>query len=241
MKVASKTNIGSRKENQDRVKTAYLNDRTVFAIVCDGMGGEKAGGLASELAINTVFDRVISGFRDDFDSNNIKNLLKSAVSAANALVRGAADEDPSKEGMGTTCVAAIVRDGIVHMVNVGDSRGYIFDNGCLNQVTVDHTVVRFLYDQGKIGEDEMRNHPQRNLITRAIGVMQSVDIDYFEINIPSDGMVLLCSDGLSNYCSTDVISEYLGKYDAEDCTEKLVRYVIDNKGNDNITLAIIKN
>ncbi len=241
MKVASKTNIGSRKENQDRVKTAYLNDSTVFAIVCDGMGGENAGGFASELAINTVFDRVISGFRDDFDSNNIKNLLKSAVSAANALVRGAADEDPSKEGMGTTCVAAIVRDGIVHMVNVGDSRGYIFDNGCLNQVTVDHTVVRFLYDQGKIGEDEMRNHPQRNLITRAIGVMQSVDIDYFEINIPSDGMVLLCSDGLSNYCSTDVISEYLGKYDAEDCTEKLVRYVIDNKGNDNITLAIIKN
>ena len=241
MKVASKTNIGSRKENQDRVKTAYLNDRTVFAIVCDGMGGEKAGGFASELAINTVFDRVISGFRDDFDSNNIKNLLKSAVSAANALVRGAADEDPSKEGMGTTCVAAIVRDCIVHMVNVGDSRGYIFDNGCLNQVTVDHTVVRFLYDQGKIGEEEMRNHPQRNLITRAIGVMQSVDIDYFEINIPSDGMVLLCSDGLSNYCSTDVISEYLGKYDAEDCTEKLVRYVIDNKGNDNITLAIMKN
>lgn len=240
MNAVSRTDIGSRKENQDRVKVAILNDNTAFAVVCDGMGGENAGGLASELAINMVYDRVTSGYREDFDSNNIKNLLTSAVGAANVVVYNAARDDESREGMGTTCVAAIVRDGVVHMVNVGDSRGYVFEHGCLNQVTTDHTVVRFLYEQGEIGEEEMRNHPLRNKITKAVGVVQSVDIDYFEISVSEGGVLLLCSDGLSNYCTNEVIAEYIGNYDADECADRLISHVIEQKGNDNITLALIK-
>lgn len=239
MNIISNTNIGTRKENQDRVKTVLLSDGSALAILCDGMGGENAGGTASEIAINMMYDRITSSYKNDFDTNSIRNLILSAVSASNAAVYSAAVDDESKEGMGTTCVVVLVRDNLIHIANVGDSRAYCITDNELQQLTVDHTVVRFLYEQGKISEEDMINHPQRNLITRAVGASSTVDVDYFEVARKSGNAILLCSDGLSSFCSAEEIFGNIDVGNIEVSAEKLINKAITNGSSDNISLALI--
>lgn len=240
MKVTSATNIGPRKENQDRVYTTTLPDGSVLAILCDGMGGENAGGFASETAVNIIKKRMIFGYSENFDSNSIRNVLISSVSAANAAVFAASIEDEEKKGMGTTCVIAFVRNGVAHIVNVGDSRAYFITKNVMEQITKDHTVVRFLLDSGEISEEEVKNHPQRNYITRAVGTASVVDIDYFEKNIVDDGKLLLCSDGLSSYCNDDEIFTVVNNGNIEQNAEDLINLALP-KTRDNISLALISN
>lgn len=239
MKLVSKSVTGKRKENQDRVITAMLSDSTGIAILCDGMGGENAGAEAGELAVNSLFERIKSGYREDFDENQIKNLLISAVYAANAIVYSAASEDISKEGMGTTCVIVLAKDKKLHIVNVGDSRAYSFKDNTLSQLTTDHTVVKLLYDQGKIAAEEMINHPQRNLITRAVGAAAAVDADYFEIELEGDTVILLCSDGLSSYCKHEDIEKLIDGTNIDESSDKLIQLALDSDSHDNITVALI--
>ena len=240
MKVFSETNIGlSRSENQDRVRTALIGDNAVFAVICDGMGGQNAGSEASERAVNIVFDRITKVFRHDYDSKSIRNLLISSVTTANSVVYDMAISSDEMRGMGTTCVAALVCGNKLYAVNAGDSRLYLINHE-IRQITKDHTIVMHMYENGEITKEQIKNHPQRNYITRAVGVSEMIVPDYFELDLTENSALILCTDGLSNYCDESFIFETVKKCPAEEVTERLIKKALENGGNDNITVAYMK-
>lgn len=244
MKIFSKTDIGLlRDENQDCVWSASLSDGACAAVLCDGMGGEAHGGLASQIAVDVISKRILGTFSEMMNRNSVRNLLITAVSAANSSVVDAARNEPEGAVMGTTCVAAIVSGGRAYIVNVGDSRGYhLFtseDSECIQQVTKDHSHVRDLIDRGEITEEQAKLHPDRNKITRAIGAEEMVTPDYFELDLADGDMLLLCSDGLSSYGDDMDILDICFEYPVEVICDKLVDYANGNGGHDNISVALI--
>lgn len=243
MKIFSKTDIGLlRDENQDCVWSAKLSDGACAAVLCDGMGGETHGGLASRIAVDVISKRILGTFSEMMNRNSVRNLLITAVSAANSEVVDAARSEPEGAVMGTTCVAAIVSGGRAYIVNVGDSRCYhLFtseDSECIQQVTKDHSHVRDLIDRGEITEEQAKLHPDRNKITRAIGAEEMVTPDYFELELAEGDMLLLCSDGLSSYGDDMDILDICFEYRPEDICGKLVDYANGNGGHDNISVAL---
>lgn len=240
MKVFSETNIGlTRAENQDRVCTAVINDNTILAVVCDGMGGQNAGGEASSKAAQIIFDRITKVFRSDFDTKSIRNLLISSVITANSVIYDMALSSSDLIGMGTTCVIALVSDNILYAINVGDSRLYVINHE-IRQISKDHTVVMRMYEKGEITKEELKSHPRRNYITKAVGVETSIEPDYFEIELNANSAVLLCTDGLSNCCDESDIFDITKKYTTEEIPKRLIKLALDNGSNDNITVAYIK-
>lgn len=244
MKIFSKTDIGLlRDENQDCVWSASLSDGACAAVLCDGMGGEAHGGLASQIAVDVISKRILGTFSEMMNRNSVRNLLITAVSAANSSVVDAARKQPEGAVMGTTCVAAIVSGGRAYIVNVGDSRGYhLFtseDSECIQQVTKDHSHVRDLIDRGEITEEQAKLHPDRNKITRAIGAEEMVTPDYFELDLADGDMLLLCSDGLSSYGDDMDILDICFEHPVEVICDKLVDYANGNGGHDNISVALI--
>ena len=171
------TDIGlKREENQDAVKCEYYG-HNVLAVVCDGMGGERAGKEASELAIQEFFQRFSAGYSESLGDEDIRKLLISSVSAANSVIYTKARLDFKNFGMGTTCVAAFVNKDSVFIANVGDSRAYLIGDKGLRRITDDHNVASMLYEQGKITEEELENHPQKHMLVRAVGVEKTVLTD----------------------------------------------------------------
>lgn len=239
MMVYAHTDIGNgRSENQDCVDSAVLED-AVFAVVCDGMGGSNAGKEASSRAVAIIKERIIKSYRSDFDINKIRNLLVAAVKTANAVVYDLGSAVPEWNGMGTTCVACLIRNGLVHTVNVGDSRAYLVTHE-IRQITKDHSMVMNLYERGDITKEELKNHPKRNVITRAVGVAENVEPDYFENELPQGGAVILCTDGLSNYCDEGVMFRMTKDLSPEELPKALVKNALDNGSGDNITAAVMK-
>ncbi|MDE6728138.1 MAG: protein phosphatase 2C domain-containing protein, partial [Oscillospiraceae bacterium] len=203
MNIYTKTDIGLvRTENQDSVWGEMLSPTACAAVLCDGMGGESEGGLASSIAVDVVSKRIKENFNEMMSRNTVRNLLITSVVAANTFVWDTA-RAKVHEVMGTTCVAAIVFGGTAYIVNVGDSRAYhLFTQGddeCIRQITKDHTHVQDLLDRGEISEDMIKKHPDRHKITRAIGADESVTPDYFELPLNPGDKILMCSDGLSSY------------------------------------------
>ncbi|MDR0197460.1 MAG: Stp1/IreP family PP2C-type Ser/Thr phosphatase [Oscillospiraceae bacterium] len=241
MRVFSKTDIGNRRyENQDRVWADVLGESGAVAVVlCDGMGGEKAGSRASQLAVDFISGRIKKGFRDDITRNTIRNLMITSVIAANSLVFDESCIDDKKQGMGTTCVAAIAHKETAYIVNVGDSRAYhIFGDG-IQQITKDHTYIRTLIEEGKITEEESRFHPDRNAITRAIGAESGITPDYFELDLQKESILLLCTDGLHSYGDDAKIAEIIVNNPKNKVCDLLIKYALKNGGRDNITAALI--
>lgn len=240
MKVYSETNIGlSRKENQDRVLSTEIGEDTVFAVVCDGMGGQNAGSEASERASHIVFDGITKVFRPDYDGNSIRNLLISSVTTANSVIYDMAASNSEMTGMGTTCVATLISGNKLYAVNVGDSRLYLINHE-IRQITKDHTIVMHMYENGEITKEQLKNHPQRNYITKAVGVSDFVVPDYFEFELGDNNSILMCTDGLSGYCDEADIFQIARKYSPEEVPQKLIQKALSNGGNDNITIAYIK-
>lgn len=239
MRVKTATDIGlARDENQDSVRYEEFGEN-VLVVVCDGMGGERAGGEASAMAIEEVFSRFKSGYRDDLSDEEIRKLLIASVSAANSVIYTTARLDFKNFGMGTTCVAAFVTPKTVFIANVGDSRAYIITEKGLHRVTVDHNVASLLYEQGKITADEMINHPQKNMLIRAVGVDKTVMVDIFILDYDNKIKLLLCSDGLSGYNTDAEIYEVVAKSTFENCADELIKLAISKGGQDNITVALI--
>ena len=242
MYLASATDIGKkRSENQDRVFAQFIGNNIAFASVCDGMGGAASGGTASSLAINMVSQRVMDNFRSDMNENSLRNLLLSSVHAANTIVYEKSKEDIDTNGMGTTCVGALVVGRRIYVVNVGDSRAYLLNSSGITQITTDHTYVQLLYEKGEITKDEIKNHKMKNIITKAVGVEPDVEVDYFEIEENENFAVLLCSDGLSNYCSEELLYNYVYEKNLEQAAKNLIDYANEQGGKDNISVAIIAN
>lgn len=235
-----KTDRGKlRKHNEDSFSISEGDDY-VSAVVCDGMGGVHGGSVASELAIcvyNDVLFKEI-GKECSLTGQAIKNAMTTAAVAANLAVLERASTDEDLCGMGTTLVACFIWHGKAFVVNVGDSRLYRIIEGESEQVTKDHSFVQFLLDSGKITEGEAMVHPNRNVITRALGAALLVEPDFFTVE-EFDG-VLLCSDGLVNYLSKEQLDGILG---SELSVKKKVNSLISaaNKGGggDNITVILL--
>ena len=170
MEVFGKSDIGQvRSTNQDACRFGKLSDTVLYAVVCDGMGGASGGNVASRIATDIVAGRIESQYRDNMPQASVFNLLESAVAAANIEVFDRATADTALAGMGTTLVAAIVSGEDVLISNVGDSRAYLLGSGGIQQISKDHSLVGSMVEQGNMTEQEARRHPNRNLITRALG------------------------------------------------------------------------
>lgn len=242
MKIYTKTDIGLvRTENQDSVWGAMLSPNVCAAVLCDGMGGESEGGLASTIAVDVVSKRIAENFNEKMSRNSVRNLLITSVVAANTFVWDTA-RTKVRQVMGTTCVAAIVFGGTAYIVNVGDSRAYhLFSQGddeCIRQITKDHTHVQDLLDRGEITEDMVKTHAERHKITRAIGADDSVTPDYFEMPLEPGDKLLLCSDGLSSYGDDMDILDICFDSKPENCCDELIRYALKNGGHDNVSVAL---
>lgn len=242
MQVIAKTDIGLvRKENEDTVIVNKVDEDTVVAVLCDGMGGMNAGGEASYVAANEIFNRIVTSYRHDADENSIRNLILSSINAANIIVYDKSINEDDKEGMGTTCVCGIIKSKIAYIANVGDSRAYKIVSEGIEQITTDHTIVKMLIDQGKINEDEAKTHPQKNIITRAVGINDKLEIDYYEIDLMPKTKILFCSDGLSEYCDENTILKVVSENQLDQATSLLIDYAKDKGGKDNITVALASN
>lgn len=242
MKIYTKTDIGLvRTENQDSVWGAMLSPNVCAAVLCDGMGGESEGGLASTIAVDVVSKRIEENFNEKMSRNSVRNLLITSVVAANTFVWDTA-RTKVRQVMGTTCVAAIVFGGTAYIVNVGDSRAYhLFSQGddeCIRQITKDHTHVQDLLDRGEITEDMVKTHAERHKITRAIGADDTVTPDYFEMPLEPGDKLLLCSDGLSSYGDDMDILDICFDSKPENTCEELIRYALKNGGHDNVSVAL---
>jgi len=240
--VEGRTHIGPvRKENQDDFKINMFDDGTILAVVCDGMGGASSGKEASGIAVNAIYDRITKGYNPKMEVNSIKNLLLTAVNASNSMVYTESVKDNGKNGMGTTCVAAIVKNDVACIASVGDSRAYIINNDGISQITNDHTYVEMLYEQGRITKEQITEHKMRHVITKAIGTESNIDVDYFEIDFAKDSVLLLCTDGLTSYCSNEMIFDYAYHKDLSKAADELIDYVNTHGGKDNITVVMIRN
>ena len=239
MKSFGKTDVGKkRKINQDYL---FYSDAPVgcfpnLYIVADGMGGHKAGDKASSLAVNR-FVELAGQQKKELPFLTMERLLRQV----NEEVHKVSEREEEFAGMGTTFVAATVLDQNAYIMNVGDSRLYYYNKGSLRQVTLDHSLVEELVRAGQIDAQESRNHPQKNIITRAVGVSDEVTPDFFQIRMEKDSRILLCSDGLSNMVDDEDLTEILsGGGTEEDQVEKCIEEALFYGGADNIAVLIAR-
>lgn len=237
MKLYGMTDIGKkRKENQDCFGYTELDGITLL-VVCDGMGGARGGSVASNLALDTFLSICERELTAELDDRQIMNILSLAVSEANAAVFHLANENEELAGMGTTLVSALVTKNNIFITNVGDSRAYTVVSDELEQVSHDHSYVQLLVDMGTITPDEAENHPDKNIITKAVGTSESIrpDVDILESARPS--YILLCSDGLSGMVKrSDIKDVIVSSNEIEAKVERLVALANENGGDDNITV-----
>ncbi|MDD7403204.1 MAG: Stp1/IreP family PP2C-type Ser/Thr phosphatase [Butyribacter sp.] len=238
MKAFAKTDIGKKRSmNQD---SFYCNETSVGSfqnlfIVADGMGGHKAGDQASKLCIEQMTDTISESVH-----KTPVSIFEEAVEKANKAVYEKAKANIEFEGMGTTMVACTIQNDTMYVANIGDSRLYLLREK-LRQITDDHSLVEEMVKQGNLTESEARIHPQKNIITRALGTEEQVSADYFEVNVSKGDIILLCSDGLTNMVEDDDI-EYIISQNAslEEAGKLLVEKAKQNGGDDNITALLAK-
>ncbi len=226
-----------RSNNQDSI---FFSDEPVgplpnLYIVADGMGGHRAGDQASKMAIQITTEFVKASTLE-----NPIAILKRAMIYANNEIYKASSKDPELAGMGTTMVVAVVLDSKLYVANVGDSRLYLI-NDDITQITMDHSLVEELIRNGELERKKGRNHPEKNIITRAMGSKDEVVPDFFEIDITPEDTILLCSDGLSNMVENDEIKDIIVEhYNLDEMTEALVSRANYYGGSDNISAIIIR-
>lgn len=239
MKLWGISDVGAvRKQNQDAYYVSSADERYPFAVVCDGMGGARAGNVASSVAVESFVATLQEGLKAE--EPDVEALLRRAVEQANELVCYRAAVDESCRGMGTTLVAAVVERDRLRLVNVGDSRAYVVSTQGIRQLTRDHSVVEDLVERGEITHEEARLHPQKNLITRALGAEAQVVVDSY--TAPREGrFLLLCSDGLSNVVTDqELLFELIHGGPAAEGCERLLHLALSRGAPDNVTVVLIQ-
>lgn len=239
MKFYGKTDRGKvRKENQDSFILKKTQNDFVAAVVCDGMGGENAGKLASQTASEHFMKELLEGIKTETD---IGALMLRSAGKANSAVFERASVDLSCRGMGTTLVAAVVgSDGSANVINIGDSRAYLIGRGRTERVTRDHSLVEELVSRGQITPMEARTHPQKKYITRALGVEAKAECDLFTTKLYPGQVMLLCSDGLSNlFPDEELLSYYTKRRDPKAFCRTLMKAALSRKATDNVTVVVI--
>ena len=239
MKLAGKTDVGRvRQENQDDYRAGELPGGAVWALVCDGMGGAKGGREASQGACN-VIEQVFQEQYAQCGAGQEGAFLKKALISANRSVCNKAAHEESLAGMGTTAVCALVRGGEATLCHAGDSRAYLCRGGKLTQLTHDHSYVQELVDCGTITEEEAEHHPQKNIITRALGVDYRLEPEVTSVQLQAKDLLLLCSDGLTNMVPVEQMEQLLAQGPFYDLPDRLVDAANENGGSDNITALLL--
>ena len=239
MKIAGPTDIGScRQENQDSFCARQLIDGSGWGVVCDGMGGANGGRVASAIATASMlqyFDRQLRCLRHGEE----KQFILHGFDLTNRAVYDKATSDPDMLGMGTTGVCAYVFGNMAHVVHAGDSRAYLWHAGTIRQITRDHSMVQQLVDSGQITREQAALHPQKNLITRALGVSASIVPEYNRCEVATGDILLLCTDGLTNMVSDEEIAQILQENAFFDTPRLLIDRALRGGGQDNITVLLL--
>ena len=239
MQIYANTDKGKvRSINQDAFFIDTLSVNTAVAIVCDGMGGANAGDIASKTAVDIISKYIKNSYSPTMTSDQITRLIGNAVASANIEIYSMSQRDEKYSGMGTTVVTAIVRDKEVIICNVGDSRAYLINDEII-QITKDHSMVQSLVESGKISPEEARVHPEKNVITRALGVESNVLVDSYVLELQQNEKLLLCTDGLSNYTDGTDIVNIVNNINLKDVPDLLIEKANQGGGRDNITAAVI--
>lgn len=232
-----------RSENQDSYIIENCDKRNcVVAVICDGMGGAKAGDLASQLSskafVSRIFDTLVA---PRFFIGNQEKLLRESCDDANGVVYEYSRFDTDYKGMGTTLVGGIIQRHKAFIVNVGDSRAYHLSKNEIKQITVDHSYVEELVSMGAITKEEARTHPKKNIITRAIGIDKAVEADYYEVPMRRGEAILLCSDGLSNMVTdNEILAAYKFDNSPESVCRDLMTLALDRGARDNVSIVLVK-
>lgn len=242
MKTAYQTDIGKqRSQNQDRVRV-FHNGKNVLAVVTDGIGGNRSGDVAATIAIDQLGRQFMAAQPQSV--SEAKQWFQEQVLAANELILKKSQENQSYQGMGTTLVAALFfNDQQVVVANIGDSRGYIYHDGLLTQITIDHSLVNELVKNGDLSEDAARVSPQKNIITRAIGISPDAQIEVNSFPVNPGDLFLLCSDGLSKMVNNEQIKAVLStdQWTLGEKCQRLVSLANQAGGPDNVTVLISQN
>lgn len=242
MDIGFRTDIGNYREtNQDAYFVSDKQEIPLF-IISDGMGGHKAGEVASKMAIDIIKEEIFDEVdAEKIEENKLINLIKKAIETANIEIFNTSKRKEEYSGMGTTVTMAYVLKNKVFIGQIGDSRAYLFRGDKLIQLTEDHSLVAELLKKGSITKEEAERHPQKNIITRAVGTENTIDIDVVVEELYREDIILLCTDGLTNMVEDNQIKRILLKEkDVQTTCNELVDLANKNGGFDNITVIAVK-
>ena len=242
MKLAGKTDVGRvRQENQDDYRAGELPGGAVWALVCDGMGGTQGGRMASAIAVETFTRELSRSLRPGMSAGQLEQAAGYAVALSNDAVREYGLAHPGFERMGTTLVSAVVRDDLALVSNVGDSRAYHITRDGITRITRDHSLVEDMVQRGELTREQARNHPHKNLITRALGAEPVLLADCFEQDVAPGDYLLLCSDGLSNVVTDqEILYEVIHGGEDEACCQRLLDVALHRGAPDNVTVVLMR-
>jgi serine/threonine protein phosphatase PrpC len=239
---AQRTDVGlKRNHNEDSVAYIIPKDPAILAkkgalfLVADGMGGHAAGEVASEMAVSAISTLY---YQDD-DDNASASLIRS-IKYTNTIIFQKAMENVEHNGMGTTCVVAVLLSCTAYIANVGDSRAYLIHRGQIRQITQDHSWVAQQVRAGTMSAAEARTHEMRNMITRSLGSLPEVEVDLFSEQVEEGDTLVLCSDGLSGLVNNLEILQIVERYPPQECVYRLIERANACGGNDNITAIVIR-
>ncbi|KAB1440712.1 Stp1/IreP family PP2C-type Ser/Thr phosphatase [Candidatus Galacturonibacter soehngenii] len=238
MKTFSITDVGQKRNmNQDYVYTSEnpVGNLPNLFVVADGMGGHNAGDFASKYTVKQLIKLIESSE----ETNPIK-IMRQSIELANMQLLQKANENSELMGMGTTLVVATIVKEYIYIANIGDSRLYIINSG-IRQITKDHSLVEEMIRLGEIEREDAKNHPDKNIITRAIGAAEEISVDFFEMKLEKEDTILMCSDGLTNMIDDNEICQIIkNQKTPEQKAQKLVETANKNGGKDNIAVIIIE-
>ncbi|MGO3751422.1 MAG: Stp1/IreP family PP2C-type Ser/Thr phosphatase [Peptoniphilaceae bacterium] len=237
MKFIAATNKGSvRENNEDSYNIDYKNRK--YFLLADGMGGHKAGEIASSIAVEEIGKFLEKEVENE---EELISLIKDSIYEVNKKIFSLAKENLKYRGMGTTLSLIYIYNNEIYYASIGDSRIYEISKNNINQITMDDSFINYLIQMGEISKEEAKNHPKRNVLTKALGTSESIDVEVKKLSLNKGYRYLICSDGLTNMVKDQKIYEILEKKEIEDGANKLIQEALLNGGIDNITLIIIDN
>lgn len=240
MKIYGETNVGRRrKNNQDTYRNKLISDSFGWSLVCDGMGGVNGGDVASNLSAETIESYLDEELKEELSNEEILEMINTSFQKANSAVWEKSVEAKEYTGMGTTAVLAVVKNDKLLIGHIGDSRAYLYSDGKISQITTDHSYVQNLVNHGQITRDEARLHPQKNIITKSLGVHSSVEPELNTYELKSGDVVVICTDGLGDYLTDEVLREYMANTVADKLAVKLINFALRCGGVDNVTVTTI--
>lgn len=240
MIIKSVTDIGlKRQKNEDFIYSSKDPEFPLF-ILADGMGGHNSGEIASKLSVRTIKKFFLSHREKLNNEDDLIYVIKEGIKKANIEIYNKSFHSPKYKGMGTTLTLAYILNEKIYIGHVGDSRAYFINKDDIKQITEDHSLVNLWVKSGSISNEEAKNHPKRNIIMKALGIYEDVEIDIYTLGYNSEDVLMICSDGLTNMLDDKEIFDIINKEEINTSYETLIKESKNNGGLDNISIIIIK-